>query len=206
MPHIHTSPTSPAIESRKEDTTVLFNAQKRGTRAAGALESDKDLIRTMLPTSSEYAPPSPVKGWFGTYPAATPAEARQKWFTDRGVRKETVIGSECITTDLQNGFLDFKDLSLRIPGKLDNISAGPPLVNRSSFRFPFHHTPWAIHEGYVTGSVALSSAHDQPRNFIGRPVQYCCTSRDRTKVYWVVVFTIVEDTDDTDDTDDSSSE
>lgn len=130
VPHIHTSPTSPAIDSRKEDTTVLFNAQKRGTRAAGALESDKDLIRTMLPTSSEYAPPSPVKGWFGTYPAATPAEARQKWFTDREVRKETVIGSECITTDLQNGFLDFKDLSLRIPGTLGTIPGSRESVNK----------------------------------------------------------------------------
>lgn len=71
----------------------------------------------MLPASSEYSKShEPVKGWFGTYAPPSRAELRQKWFSDENVRKETVIGNECITTDWRNGFMEFKNLSLNIPG------------------------------------------------------------------------------------------
>jgi len=28
---------------------------------------------------------------------------------------------------------------------------------------------------------------------VGRPVQYCCVSRDLSKFYWCVVFTMMDD-------------
>lgn len=74
----------------------------------------------MLPSTSEYSNHEPVKGWFGTYSPISASQARQKWFSDKEVRKETRIGSEeyTMTTDLQNGFMDFKDMSLKMHGTL----------------------------------------------------------------------------------------
>lgn len=111
------SSSSPPSHKQEEDTTLLINSQPHGTRASGALPADTELLRSMLPSTSEYAKHEPVKGWFGSYPAVSPSQARQKWFGDKQVRKETKIGSDyAITTDLQNGFMDFKDMSLRMSG------------------------------------------------------------------------------------------
>jgi len=144
------------LKPAEEDTTMLLNAQPHASRAAGALPSDSELLRSMLPSTSEYSNHEPIKGWFGTYPAMTSAQARQKWYSEKEIRKETIIkGSDyVITTDLQNGFMDFKDMSLRMSGLPFAVSLGPFMK--------------------------------------GRPVQYCCTSRDRKKLFWCVVFTIVE--------------
>jgi len=140
-------------QSQEEDVAHIMNSQKKDSRAAGALPGDRDLVRQMLSTNEEYSSREASRGWFGS--VLTPSQARHKWFTDKEVRRETIINSDCVlTSDLHNGFIDFKDLSLRIPG------------------FPI--------------TVPLGQYMQ------GRPVQYCCLSRDRKKLFWCVVFTIVE--------------
>lgn len=108
--------TKRITQIREEDVACVVKSQRQESRAAGSLPSDQYLVRQMLPTNSEYPNREASRGWFGS--ALTPSYARYKWFTDKEVRQQTMIGSDCvITSDLHNGFIDFKDLSLRIPGE-----------------------------------------------------------------------------------------
>lgn len=122
-----------------EDIGPLIRAQVPGSRGAGTRDADHSLILVMLPPSSSSAPSSiggsrngsgrstpsnaaymnhgAARGWFGLGSTLSPAKARQQWMSNEEVRKGTVIGSSnVISTDFSNGFIDFKDLSLRIPG------------------------------------------------------------------------------------------
>lgn len=116
------SSSSRAVNSREEDTTVLLAAQDPDSRARGDRETDKAVAQAMLPLN--HADHKISRGWLGSQAYENPAKARQHWFSDPEVRKETVIGHDCITTDLQNGFMDFKDMSMRLPGQLCR-SIGP---------------------------------------------------------------------------------
>ncbi|KAF8322730.1 hypothetical protein DL93DRAFT_2223608 [Clavulina sp. PMI_390] len=159
-----TPATSRVVPSElEEDISMIINGQEHGSRVAGAFPQDGHLVKSMLPVTSDLEGPqeSSWGGWFGSSKVSRP-QARQKWFSDKEVRQETVLrGNDyVITTDLQNGFMDFKDMSLRMSG-----------------------LPWPIRLGpYMKG----------------RPVQYCCVSRDRKKLYWSVIFTIVEGPDEDD--------
>jgi hypothetical protein len=139
--------TRRVTQASEEDVTHIMNSQKPGSRAGGSLPSDQDLVRQMLPTNAENPKRETSWGWFGS--TLTPSQARHKWFTDKNVRQETMIGSDClITSDLHNGFIDFKDLSLRIPGELwcrklsDWIT-----ITQPSPRVSNYCTPRAVHGG-----------------------------------------------------------
>ncbi|KAF9512759.1 hypothetical protein BS47DRAFT_1297238 [Hydnum rufescens UP504] len=130
-----------------------------------ALSPESESELSTIPTRPENSHPDslspsgpgiPEKSWFSFGPSLDPRRARHKFYSNEDVRRETIIGSNNILSiDMNNGFLDFRDLSLRIPGMPFNVGLGP----------------------YMNG----------------RPVQYCCMSRDKTKVYWCVVFTLMED-------------
>jgi len=160
---LSTIPTRPE-NSHVENIIPLLRAQTPGSRASGALESDYAIVTAIKSSAPPGEPDSrspsgpgiPEKSWFSFGASLDPRRARHKFYSNEDVRRETIIGeNNILSIDMNNGFLDFRDLSLRIPG------------------MPF--------------SVGLGSYMN------GRPVQYCCMSRDKTKVYWCVVFTLMED-------------
>ena len=64
-------------------------------------------------------PNPPPRGWFSAGVPLKQHEARWQWFGDKEVRAETVVGDVMkIGADFSNGFIDFGDLTLRIPGAL----------------------------------------------------------------------------------------
>jgi len=178
-----TGPPTPAPGTTPEDISHLIRSQSIGSRASGRRAGDKDLINIMIPPAnlpgtpstrpatperSPSRPSSPVSqttlqhipspwGWFrGWNIPKSASKARQQWMSNEDVRKETIIGTtNVVNTDISNGFIDFSDMTLRIP------------------RMPF--------------TVPLGDY------MVGRPVQYCCVSRDLSKFYWCVVFTMMDD-------------
>jgi len=139
-----------------EDITPLLDAQTPGSRASGASESDHAVVKAIKSSVPSSRPQTPEQTWFGFGSPLDARKARHRFYSNKDVRSETIIGeNNLISVDMNNGFVDFRDLSLKIPGMPFSVGLGP----------------------YMNG----------------RPIQYCCMSRDKTKVYWCVVFTLMED-------------
>ncbi|KAF8340341.1 uncharacterized protein EI90DRAFT_3035238 [Cantharellus anzutake] len=128
------------------------------TPSTRPMTPERPLSRSSSPMPHAEPQPTPSqRGWFsGWMLPKSASRARQKWMSIEEVRKGTVIGTHnVVNTDISNGFIEFSDMTLRIPGM-----------------------PFTVHLGDY---------------MVGRPVQYCCVSKDLSKLYWCVIFTLVDD-------------
>lgn len=130
-----------------EDIAPLIRKQTSGSKAAGGPGSDQSMAQSLLH--------QPSTSWFRPW---APDAARARWFANEEIRRTTNISpSDIITTDFNNGFIDFRDLTLSIPRMPFTIPLSHYMLGR-----PVQYVCMSRHDRQVFWCVVFTIVEDVP--------------------------------------------